>query len=680
MGVTDVGRQDTEDAGAVLRRLRHTGGRRVSQRALATLLGTSRARIARLELDGAPPLTDEQLDRLEKAGDTVRPPFSRTEIEELRAAMRATGTGVVAQTDQAVKDIAVRVAQIFAPPRSPTSEPGHRPGHEQAAGAAMPTRPSGPLFLTTMRQIAEAAHDDIRRLAACLPAGRPSEPDAEPDLVLTHFGGRNLVEEAEEPERFRDAIIEVLRKGATVEYLIAPSGADTSRDLVPLVPVMIYYLGHGGPRYRVHLIPEASHPLAYGMCVAGDRGLLIARGEGDKAIAARAADDRDVAALRDMLRPYWKDSDPIIEELGRRTTRTVTGRAAPLAEPLRFDRVLTSVEVEKGPRRLAKNGLSILNIPVAIQAWKGRAAELCTARRIPEELLGYLQSRAWDLADHGIGALPDVIGREYSGSQETTDALAELSEYAQNVKDRQAAWADQLSRYDFWDACPKSALIQFMSTGELPCDEMPPTCGYAADPYDIEIIITRLITRLRTNRYYHLALVDELPFSRWFYLEVKASHVLAQVFDTHPGADQTARSCDDDMLSAHIDCAPIAEAFAGWFDEQILKTATSPPWHDHHRVADWIEKRLEEARRSWLAHKCFTGRPLPETDQSPNVAVGPVQDACPALVELVERARVETDREWLADGEGVSLAYLGVQDVVVAVEGEDGDLSFGFEV
>ena len=56
-----------ENPGAALRQLRYTGGRRLSQRALATMLGTSRAHIARLELQGSPPLTDEQLDRLEKA-------------------------------------------------------------------------------------------------------------------------------------------------------------------------------------------------------------------------------------------------------------------------------------------------------------------------------------------------------------------------------------------------------------------------------------------------------------------------------------------------------------------------------------------------------------------------------------------------------------------------------------
>ena len=80
-----------ENPGAVLRRLRHTAGRRLSQEALATLLGTSRAHIARLELHGSPQLTDEQLDRLEKASDAVRPPFSRDEIDELRKAMQAVG-------------------------------------------------------------------------------------------------------------------------------------------------------------------------------------------------------------------------------------------------------------------------------------------------------------------------------------------------------------------------------------------------------------------------------------------------------------------------------------------------------------------------------------------------------------------------------------------------------------
>ena len=97
-----------EHPGAVLRRLRYTGGRRLSQRALATLLGTSRAHIARLELHGSPPLTDEQLDRLEKAGDAVRPPFSRAEIDELRTAMHTVRSATIEQADKAVEDIATR--------------------------------------------------------------------------------------------------------------------------------------------------------------------------------------------------------------------------------------------------------------------------------------------------------------------------------------------------------------------------------------------------------------------------------------------------------------------------------------------------------------------------------------------------------------------------------------------
>jgi transcriptional regulator with XRE-family HTH domain len=601
--VADAGRNSGEDAGAVLRRLRHTGGRRISQRALATLLGTSRAHIARLELHGTPSLTDEQLDRLQKAGDTVRPPFSREEIDELREAMQAAGTAAIEQTDQAVRDIALRAAQIFALRKAgsgdlerSSDEPQPRTAVRAATGPSAAS--NGPMFLTAMSQVAGAAEEDIKHLAERYRDGLPVQPDPEPELIMTHFGGRSLVEEAEEPERFRDAIIEVLSKGATFEYLIAPSAIEASQDLVSLVPVMIYYLGQGGRRYRVHLIPESKHPLAYGICVAGDRGLLIARA-GDNAVAVRTSDRHDIAALRDLLRPYWKDKKPIIEELGRRTTETVTGRATQPSEPLRFDHVLTSVELEEGPRRLAKNGLSILNIPVAIQAWKGRAAELCTARRIPADLLKVLHSQAWDLAAHGVRHLPRAVPDEYSEDRSVAEALAELEEYARALQIRQAAWGHQLSRHDFWDACPKSALIRFMSTGELPCDEMPPTCGYVAERDDIEIIITRLITRLRTNRNYHLALIDELPFSKWFYFEVKAAHVLAQVFDMREQGKQAVRSCDDDMLSAHIECSPIADAFAGWFDEHVLKAAVDPPWQDHHRVAEWLEKELEQSKRIW---------------------------------------------------------------------------------
>lgn len=587
-----------EHAGAVLRRLRYTGGRRVSQRALATLVGTSRAHIARLELHGFPPLTEEQLDRLHKAGDSVRPPFSRREVDELRDAMRAVDAAAVEQTNKVVSAIAVRAAQTFALWNTEANPAWSRPGEQPDASAR--TRSEGrPLLLTSLAQAADAVEEDIIRLAGGEWPEASSLPDSEPDLIMTQFAGRNLVEEAEEPERLRDSIIEVLRKGGTFEYLIARSAIQAPHDLVVLVPVMLYYLGQGGQRYRVHLIPEFEHGLAYGVYVAGDRGVLIAHGPGDQAIAVRADADRDVTALRGLVRPFWKDKQTIVEELGRRTTETVAGRTAGGPDPLRFDRVLTSVELEEGPRRLAKNGLSILNIPVAVQAWKVHAAELCTAKRIPEGLLRVLQDQAWELAEYGPTRLPSEIMDEVSRDSVAADALAEIEEYARGLRARQVAWTSHLSRYEFWDACPKSALIRFMATGEMPIDEMPPTCGYKAGREDIEIIVTRLITRLRSNRNYHLALIEELPFSKWFYLEVKTSHVLAQVFDAREGGQEEVRSSDDDMLSAHIDCAPIADAFAGWFDEHVLKTAAEPPWQDNQRVASWIEEKFNQTKRSW---------------------------------------------------------------------------------
>ena len=111
-------------------------------------------------------------------------------------------------------------------------------------------------------------------------------------MIMTYFGQRNLVEEAKDPEKFRDVIREVLREGGTVELLIAPPSEEASQDLVALVPHMISYLGQGGPRYRAHVIDESRHPLAYGICIAGDRGLLIARGDGGRAAAVRTNDSR----------------------------------------------------------------------------------------------------------------------------------------------------------------------------------------------------------------------------------------------------------------------------------------------------------------------------------------------------------------------------------------------------
>ena len=149
-------------------------------------------------------------------------------------------------------------------------------------------------------------------------------------MIITNFGQRILVEQAKEPEKFRDVIMELLRTGGTVEVLIAPSAEEPSQDLVALVPPMIAYLGQGGPRYRAHVIDEARHPLAYGICIAGDRGLLIAGSDASRTAGVRTNDHHDVNALRNLVRPYWENKEPIIEEAGRRTRKTVTGRTRPL--------------------------------------------------------------------------------------------------------------------------------------------------------------------------------------------------------------------------------------------------------------------------------------------------------------------------------------------------------------
>ena len=589
--------------GALLRQLRYTGGRRISQRALAVLLDTSRAHIARLELQGSPLLTEEQLDRLEKAGDTVRPPFNRDEIDELRAAMHTVSAAALERADKAVQGIADRAGEIFA-----ATDPGGR-GHADSAAAPDPFAGgiSRPGFLTGISQAVEAAQDDVenlvrerlvreRRTRTAAPA------DADPDLILAWFG-RNLVEEADDPEKFRAVIRELLRSDGTVEVLIAPPSAEGSEDLVALVPPVISYLGQGGPRFRAHVIDEPGHPRAYDVCIAGGRGLFVAHGDGDRTVAMRTNDDRDVKALRDMVRPYWANKEPFVREAGRRTTETVSGRSPEPSVALSFEQQLTSVEVEEGPRRLVKNGLSILNIPVAIHAWKWRAAELCTAGWIPEELLEVLHAQAWALADHGLQQLPPDVLDKYAPRRRARarKALEALEEYAQGLHQRHAAWRDQLSRHQFWDACPKSALRRFISTGELPPDEIPPSCGYRAERGDIETIITQLIFRLRSSRNYHLALIeDEHLFPQWFYFGVKGAHVLAQVFEGPQGGAGTdeAGRAGDNMLNVHIRYAPIAEAFAGWFDERVLKAAIHPSWQDNHGVADWLEVELQQHGRS----------------------------------------------------------------------------------
>jgi hypothetical protein len=586
-----------ENPGAVLRRLRYTGGRRLSQRALAALLDTSRAHIARLELHGSPPLTDEQLDQLEKAGDAVRPPFSRAEIGELRAAMRTVRAASIEQANKAVDDIAARagLGQIF-----PATD---RPD-EQGDKDTPPDNPfadsSRPRFLTDMSDAMEAAREDIEYLAWERRTGQHSQASADPDTIVTYFGHRNPAEEAKDPEKFRDAIRKVLRGGGTAEHLLAPPSEEASQDLLAVLPQMISYLGQGGPLYQAHVIDQSRHPLAYGICIAGGRGLLITRG-GGRAVAVRTNDPDDVAALRDLLRPYWKNKKPIIADAGRRTRETVAGHSPEPSVALPFERLLTEIELEEGPRRLFKEGLSILNIPTAIHAWKWRAAELCTAGWIPPDLLEVLHAQAWNLAAHGLRQLPpDVLGKYPSGGR-VHKALQALEDYAHGLQARHAAWGDQLTRHQFWDACPKSALTQFITTGELPPDEIPPACEYRAKRADIETIITHLITRLRSSRNYHLALIDDpRPFPQWFYFGVKGPHVLAQVFDGRAGGKGTdkAAPAGDNMLNVHIRYAAIAEAFAGWFDERVLKAVVHPSWQDNNGVADWLQAELQRHRPS----------------------------------------------------------------------------------
>jgi hypothetical protein len=78
-----------------------------------------------------------------------------------------------------------------------------------------------------------------------------------------------------------------------------------------------------------------------------------------------------------------------------------------------------------------------------------------------------------------------------------------------------------------------------------------------------------------------------------FYFGVKGAHVLAQVFGGPLSTDQARYG--DDILNVHIDYAPIAAAFAGWFDDYVLKEAVE---HDNRRVAEWLEAELDRSRPS----------------------------------------------------------------------------------
>ena len=508
--------------------------------------------------------------------------------------MHTVRSATIEQADKAVEDIATRagLGQIF-----PATDRADEHGDEDTPpdNPFTDTNPR-PKFLTDTSEAMEAAREDIKYLAWERRTGQRSQAGADPDMVMTYFEQRNLVEEAKDPEKFRDAIREVLRGGGTAEHLIAPPSEEASQDLVVVIPQLISYLGQGGPRYQAHVIDESRHPLAYRICIACGRGLLITRGDGGRTVAVRTKDPDDVAALHDLLRPYWENKEPIIADAGRRTSETVAGHSPEPSVALPFERLLTAVEVEEGPRRLFKEGLSILNIPTAIHAWKWRAAELCTAGWIPPDLLEVLHAQAWNLAANGLGQLPTAVLDKYPSNGRVRKALQALEEYAHGLQARHAAWGDQLTRHQLWDACPKSALTQFIASGELPPDEIPPACEYRAEPGDIETIITHLIARLRSSRNYHLALIDDpRPFPQWFYFGVKGPHVLAQVFDRPAGGKGTdeAAPAGDNMLNVHIRYAAIAEAFAGWFDERVLKAAVHPSWQDNNGVANWLQTELQ---------------------------------------------------------------------------------------
>ena len=92
------------------------------------------------------------------------------------------------------------------------------------------------MFLTAISEVVHAAIEDIKHLTWQRQASGPGLATAKPDLIITNFWLRNLVDQAAEPETFRDAIREALRAGATVEVLVAPSASDAARDLVGLVP------------------------------------------------------------------------------------------------------------------------------------------------------------------------------------------------------------------------------------------------------------------------------------------------------------------------------------------------------------------------------------------------------------------------------------------------------------
>ena len=245
--------------------------------------------------------------------------------------MHTVRTAAVEQADKAVQGIADRTAQIFAAPG-----PGEWGQEDSSAPDPFAASPR-PRFLTEISQAVKAAQEDVEHLARKGRPGPPARAGAEPDLILALFE-RNLVEEAEDPEKFRQVIREFLCDGGTVEVLISPSADQASEDFVALVPPMVSYLGQGGTRFRAHVIDESGQPRAHGVCIAGDRGLLITYGDGGRTVAVRTNDRHDVDALRDMLRPYWMNKEPIIEETGRRTRETAAGRSPEPSVALPWER------------------------------------------------------------------------------------------------------------------------------------------------------------------------------------------------------------------------------------------------------------------------------------------------------------------------------------------------------
>lgn len=532
--------------GDLLREVRRASDRRITQQALADAVGVTRERIVRIEAGDAPPLGQPELDRLNRA----IPDLTAEELEALQTASHGTPVAAIDKVGQVLDQLRRTRRDILpdAPRISRTRSSGRDAEPSAGARELQQTRPPSVLF--------QGATPIVTKATAILKEAIPGEAqdllnprlvDREPDVLLSYFGP-NVVALASPPERdrLRNEISSALERQMSVAHILATPQPSEWDAFIDLVPLMVRYLGRGN--YSVYVVDQLRQDIGYGFLVAGTQAILTIHGTpGTEPIGVVLDNSEDAASLRDLVRPLWQNTDSVVKIVGIRDTSDPDNPS--IGESV-FSDELTKSESIAGPRRLLKNGVSVLHVPAHIRhgAWKNR--EGIDSRR----------------------------GRNWT-----------------NLEDRQAAFRKQVIDFEFKDACPESSLRAFIHEGRIPPDDVPPAANVTATAKEIREVVNGLVRTLRdTNiRNFQLGLMDDqltrsTTIEDGVFFEVKGSQVLAHVFTD---SDYTRR------LDVCIDSAPVAAAFAAFFDRNVWDKIT-PQMRDRRQVASWLEREMRNADRA----------------------------------------------------------------------------------